>query len=319
MQVAIQQSRRAARVVTFQCEKRPATGSRGMVVTNHPLASAAGAEMLLARRQCHRCGGRGAVRADRGRADDGRHSRRRRRRICGLPDGRHVVVDGSEHGAGCSARRHVRAARATACRMRATPRGGATRSAHRPSRRPAALAGWMHMLERYGTRPLGDVLAPAIRLAEGGFIATPYLVDCVARLRARSGARCGARARCSCRAASRSRRGSGSCRPTMRATLRRLAADGAGAALWRRARGERVPIIWRRMAAASRCRRSARIRSRSSASRSAGAIAAANHRAAAAGVERRAHRADAEHPRRLRRRRAWVSARPMACICSPRR
>ena len=32
----------------FDCEKRPATGSRGMVVTNHPLASAAGAEMLAA-------------------------------------------------------------------------------------------------------------------------------------------------------------------------------------------------------------------------------------------------------------------------------
>ena len=32
----------------FTCEKHPATGSRGMVVTNHPLASAAGAEMLAA-------------------------------------------------------------------------------------------------------------------------------------------------------------------------------------------------------------------------------------------------------------------------------
>ena len=30
----------------FTTEKRPAIGSRGMVVTNHPLASAAGAEML---------------------------------------------------------------------------------------------------------------------------------------------------------------------------------------------------------------------------------------------------------------------------------
>ena len=29
-------------------EKRPARASRGMVVTNHPLASAAGAEMLAA-------------------------------------------------------------------------------------------------------------------------------------------------------------------------------------------------------------------------------------------------------------------------------
>ena len=33
---------------SFACEKRPASGSRGMVVTNHPLASAAGAEMLTA-------------------------------------------------------------------------------------------------------------------------------------------------------------------------------------------------------------------------------------------------------------------------------
>src|ERR1700694_3584181 len=33
---------------TFQCQKQPATGKRGMVVTNHPLASAAGAEMLAA-------------------------------------------------------------------------------------------------------------------------------------------------------------------------------------------------------------------------------------------------------------------------------
>src|SRR4051794_41510396 len=31
---------------TFQCLKQPASGSRGMVVSNHPLASAAGAEML---------------------------------------------------------------------------------------------------------------------------------------------------------------------------------------------------------------------------------------------------------------------------------
>lgn len=32
----------------FTCEKQPATGSKGMVVTNHPLASGAGAQMLLA-------------------------------------------------------------------------------------------------------------------------------------------------------------------------------------------------------------------------------------------------------------------------------
>src|SRR5512140_2824508 len=32
----------------FDCQKQPASGSRGMVVSNHPLASAAGAEMLAA-------------------------------------------------------------------------------------------------------------------------------------------------------------------------------------------------------------------------------------------------------------------------------
>ena len=33
---------------SFQCQKQPAAGSRGMVVSNHPLASSAGAEMLAA-------------------------------------------------------------------------------------------------------------------------------------------------------------------------------------------------------------------------------------------------------------------------------
>src|SRR6266853_6627826 len=32
----------------FSCRKQPASGSRGMVVSNHPLASAAGAEMMAA-------------------------------------------------------------------------------------------------------------------------------------------------------------------------------------------------------------------------------------------------------------------------------
>ena len=39
---------RARAGASFACEKRPAHGARGMVVTNHPLASAAGAEMLAA-------------------------------------------------------------------------------------------------------------------------------------------------------------------------------------------------------------------------------------------------------------------------------
>src|SRR5438105_6946408 len=33
---------------TFECQKMPAVSSRGMVVSNHPLASSAGVEMLAA-------------------------------------------------------------------------------------------------------------------------------------------------------------------------------------------------------------------------------------------------------------------------------
>ena len=39
---------RARAGTTFDCQKQPAAGSRGVVVSNHPLASAAGAEMLAA-------------------------------------------------------------------------------------------------------------------------------------------------------------------------------------------------------------------------------------------------------------------------------
>jgi gamma-glutamyltranspeptidase/glutathione hydrolase len=44
---------------------------------------------------------------------------------------------------------------------------------------PGALAGWCSLLERFGSLALEDVLAPAIRLAEQGFVATPYLSDCI--------------------------------------------------------------------------------------------------------------------------------------------
>ena len=44
---------------------------------------------------------------------------------------------------------------------------------------PGALAGWCEALARFGTAPLAEAIAPAIRLTEGGFVVTPYLADCV--------------------------------------------------------------------------------------------------------------------------------------------
>ena len=170
----------AKRFTTFACEKQPATGSRAMVVTNHPLASAAGAEMLLAG----------------GNAVDGAvaglfaltvvepmmvgilgggiaHIR--------LADGRHVVLDalstapGNAHGAMYetvsdelpSYRRTV---------------GRANEVGSLAVAVPGALAGWCRALRDFGTMSIEDVTAPAVRLAERGFTATPYLADCVADL-----------------------------------------------------------------------------------------------------------------------------------------
>ncbi|MEZ5816012.1 MAG: gamma-glutamyltransferase [Hyphomicrobiaceae bacterium] len=161
----------------FVCEKRPAIGDRGMIVTNNPHASAAGAEILLA-------GGNAIDAAVSalfaltvvepmmvGVLGGGISHLR-------LANGRHVVVDGLS-----TAPRAARpdmfvpvsdgaaSARDTEGRFNAH---GATSVAT-----PGSLAGWVHMLERYGTRPLHVVLKPAIRLAEDGFLASPYLCECV--------------------------------------------------------------------------------------------------------------------------------------------
>ncbi len=40
---------------------------------------------------------------------------------------------------------------------------------------PGALSGWVALLERYGTKSLAEVLAPAIRIAEEGYPVTPII------------------------------------------------------------------------------------------------------------------------------------------------
>ena len=42
---------------------------------------------------------------------------------------------------------------------------------------PGALAGWQTLLDTYGTITLADALEPAIKMAEGGFPASPVIVD----------------------------------------------------------------------------------------------------------------------------------------------
>ncbi len=151
----------------FTCEKQPATGSRGMVVTNHPLASAAGMEVLV--------GGGNAVDAAMaclfaltvvepmmvGVLGGGlAHIR--------LPDGRHTVLDGmSTAPAAATPGMFEGDARASQVGVLAMAV-------------PSALLAWCTALERYGTMALPDVMAPAIRLADRGFHVTAYLTDCLA-------------------------------------------------------------------------------------------------------------------------------------------
>lgn len=161
----------------FATEKQPATGTRGMVVTNHPLASAAGAEMLAA-------GGNAVDAAVAalfaltivepmmvGLIGGGMMHLR-------LPDGGHVVIDGQSTvpAAGrpdmfTPVSQEWPAALETVGRKNALgPLAVAV---------PGNLAAWAEAVARFGRLPLAEVMAPAIRHAERGFPATPYLCECI--------------------------------------------------------------------------------------------------------------------------------------------
>ena len=170
----------ARRFTTFACEKRPAVGSRAMVVTSHPLASAAGAEMLL--------GGGNAIDAATaalfaltvvepmmvGVLGGGiAHIR--------LAGGRHVVIDALSTAPALAHDAMYETVSDELPDYRKTV-GRANEVGPLAVAVPGALAGWCRALGDFGTLSVADVAAPAIRLAERGFTATPYLADCVADL-----------------------------------------------------------------------------------------------------------------------------------------
>jgi gamma-glutamyltranspeptidase/glutathione hydrolase len=162
---------------TFDCEKRPALGTRGMVVTNHPLASAAGAEMLAA-------GGNAIDAAIAafftltvvepmmvGILGGGMAHIR-------LADGSHTVIDGqSTAPAATGPTTYTPDPDAPPGTMETVGR----RNAVGPTAVgvPGNLMGWCEALRRFGTFPLADVMEPAIRHASRGFRVTRYLHECV--------------------------------------------------------------------------------------------------------------------------------------------
>ena len=168
-------SRAAARPET---EKRPATGSCGMVVSNHPLASAAGAEMLAA--------GGNAVDAAVATLFTLTVVEPMMVGILGggfthlrLPDGTQTILEGQGRcplavGPDTFTPNPAAAAGALDALGRRNSVGRAAVAV------PGNLMAWCQLLARHGRLTLADVVEPAIRHARRGFAATAYLADCVA-------------------------------------------------------------------------------------------------------------------------------------------
>jgi gamma-glutamyltranspeptidase / glutathione hydrolase len=168
---------RARAGTTFQCEKQPATGRRGMVVTNHPLASAAGAEMLAA-------GGNAIDAAIAafftltvvepmmvGILGGGMAHIR-------LADGTQTVIDGQSMAPlSTGPTTYTPDPNAAPGAMDTLGRKNAVGPTAVAS--PGNLKGWCETLKRFGTFALADVMEPAIRHASRGFRVTPYLHECV--------------------------------------------------------------------------------------------------------------------------------------------
>ncbi len=168
---------RAHAGTTFRCEKQPATATRGMVVTNHPLASAAGVEMLAA-------GGNAIDAAIAafftltvvepmmvGVLGGGMAHIR-------LADGRHVVIDNQSMAPlATGPTTYTPDPKAAPGTMDVIGRKNALGPTSVAT--PGNLKGWCEALARFGTFPLADVMEPAIRHASRGFRVTRYLHECV--------------------------------------------------------------------------------------------------------------------------------------------
>ena len=161
----------------FVCEKQPARGKSGMAVSNHPLASAAGAEMLAAG----------------GNAIDAAVAMQFALTVVEpmmvglvggttchirLADGSHRILDGMS-AVPKSGHPDIYKPIAGAAPEVYDVEGAENLVGPKSVAAPGSLRAWCLALERYGTMPLADVMQPAIRHASRGFAVTPYLADCI--------------------------------------------------------------------------------------------------------------------------------------------
>jgi gamma-glutamyltranspeptidase/glutathione hydrolase len=206
-------------------EKRPASASRGMVVTNHPLGSAAGAEMLAA--------GGNAVDAAIGALFALTVVEPMMVGIFGagmthlrLADGRHLVIDNYTTAPAASRPDMYRPISDTWSDYLLVE-GDLNLIGPLSVGVPGTLMGWSQAVSRFGRLDLETVMQPAIRHAERGFRATPYLADAV-RETARDLARFPETARTFLPGGAPIKAGDLIVMPEYAATLRHVAAKGPG-------------------------------------------------------------------------------------------
>lgn len=165
---------------TFQTEKRPASGSKAVVVTNHPLGSAAGSEMLLA-------GGNAIDAAIAslfaltvvepmmvGIFGAGHMNVR-------LANGEHHVIDGySTAPAACTEDMYTPVADSGPDYLKSE--GDASSIGYLSIGVPGNLKAWCEALDEWGTMSLSEVMEPAIRFAARGFRASEYLHETIVQM-----------------------------------------------------------------------------------------------------------------------------------------
>ncbi|OAF08178.1 gamma-glutamyltransferase [Bradyrhizobium centrolobii] len=162
---------------TFECQKMPAVSSRGMVVSNHPLASSAGAEMLAA--------GGNAIDAAIATLFTLTVVEPMMVGIIGggmahirLADGSHRFIDG-QSTVPSAVREDTYTSKPGSVHDVFDTVGNENLNGPKAVAVPGSLKAWCETLRRFGTMPLSDVMQPAIKHAARGYAATPYLHECI--------------------------------------------------------------------------------------------------------------------------------------------
>ena len=166
-----------AAATAFKCQKQPASASRGMVVSNHPLASAAGAEMLAA--------GGNAIDAAIATLFTLTVVEPMMVGIIGggmahirLADGSHRFIDG-QSTVPSAVRPDTYTSKPGSAHDVFDTVGDENLNGPKAVAVPGSLKAWCETLQRFGTMSLADVMQPAIKHAARGYAATPYLHECI--------------------------------------------------------------------------------------------------------------------------------------------